>query len=166
MGRSPGGGKPLDRMAALTEKVDAWPAGERNEPRLAKARPGAQLMRGVFQKPFSNASQKLQCLRHPNTAARLFQIQLSLERSEASFAPIRIRSQRMSKPRRAALYLRVSTDDQSTALQRRELIQACKHRDWTVTEVYEDAGTSGAKGPKAALLSTACARTLRGGGLM
>ena len=52
----------------------------------------------------------------------------------------------MSKPRRAALYLRVSTDDQSTALQRRELIQACKHRGWTVTEVYEDAGASGAKG--------------------
>jgi DNA invertase Pin-like site-specific DNA recombinase len=53
---------------------------------------------------------------------------------------------RLSKPRRAGLYLRVSTDDQSTALQRRELIQACKHRDWTVTEVYEDAGASGAKG--------------------
>ena len=52
----------------------------------------------------------------------------------------------MSKHRRAALYLRVSTDDQSTALQRRELMQACKHREWTVTEVYEDAGASGAKG--------------------
>jgi DNA invertase Pin-like site-specific DNA recombinase len=52
----------------------------------------------------------------------------------------------MSKPRRVALYLRVSTDDQSTALQRRELIQACKHRDWTVTEVYEDSGASGSKG--------------------
>jgi DNA invertase Pin-like site-specific DNA recombinase len=52
----------------------------------------------------------------------------------------------MSKPRRVALYSRVSTDDQSTASQRRELIQACKHRNWTVTEVYEDAGASGAKG--------------------
>jgi DNA invertase Pin-like site-specific DNA recombinase len=52
----------------------------------------------------------------------------------------------MSKPRRAALYLRVSTDDQSTALQRRDLIQACEHRGWTVTEVYQDAGVSGAKG--------------------
>src|ERR1700733_9471731 len=52
----------------------------------------------------------------------------------------------MSKPRRVALYLGVSTDDQSTTLQRRELIQACKHRDWTVTEVYEDAGASGSKG--------------------
>ena len=52
----------------------------------------------------------------------------------------------MSKPRRVALYLRVSIDNQSTALQRRELIQACKHRDWKVIEVYEDAGASGAKG--------------------
>jgi DNA invertase Pin-like site-specific DNA recombinase len=52
----------------------------------------------------------------------------------------------MSKPRRAALYLRVSTDGQSTALQRRDLIQACEHRGWTVSEVYEDAGVSGSKG--------------------
>jgi DNA invertase Pin-like site-specific DNA recombinase len=51
-----------------------------------------------------------------------------------------------TKPRRVALYLRVSTDGQSTDLQRRELVQACKHRGWTVTEVYEDAGVSGAKG--------------------
>ena len=51
-----------------------------------------------------------------------------------------------TKPRRVALYLRVSTDGQSTALQRRELVEACKHRGWEVTEVYEDAGISGAKG--------------------
>ena len=51
-----------------------------------------------------------------------------------------------AKPRRVALYLRVSTDGQSTALQRRDLVEACKHRGWEVTEVYEDAGISGAKG--------------------
>jgi DNA invertase Pin-like site-specific DNA recombinase len=51
-----------------------------------------------------------------------------------------------TKPRRVALYLRVSTDGQSTTLQRRDLFQACKHRGWVVTEVYEDAGVSGAKG--------------------
>jgi DNA invertase Pin-like site-specific DNA recombinase len=51
-----------------------------------------------------------------------------------------------TKPRRVALYVRVSTDGQSTALQRRDLVQACKHRGWVVTEVYEDAGVSGAKG--------------------
>lgn len=50
------------------------------------------------------------------------------------------------KPRRVALYLRVSTDGQSTALQRRDLMQACDHRGWEVTEIYEDAGVSGAKG--------------------
>ena len=51
-----------------------------------------------------------------------------------------------AKPRRVALYLRVLTDGQSTALQRRDLVEACKHRGWEVTEVYEDAGISGAKG--------------------
>jgi hypothetical protein len=51
-----------------------------------------------------------------------------------------------AKPRRVALYLRVSTDGQSTAVQRRDLVEACKHRGWEVTEVYEDAGISGAKG--------------------
>ena len=51
-----------------------------------------------------------------------------------------------SKPRRVALYLRVSTDGQSTALQRRDLVVACKQRGWEVTEVYEDAGISEAKG--------------------
>jgi DNA invertase Pin-like site-specific DNA recombinase len=51
-----------------------------------------------------------------------------------------------AKPRRVALYLRVSTDGQSTALQRRDLVQACEHRGWEVAEVYEDAGISGATG--------------------
>ena len=52
----------------------------------------------------------------------------------------------IAKPRRVALYLRVSTDGQSTALQRRDLVQACEHRGWEVTEVDQDAGISGAKG--------------------
>jgi DNA invertase Pin-like site-specific DNA recombinase len=51
-----------------------------------------------------------------------------------------------TKPRRVALYVRVSTDGQSTALQRRDLVGACDHRGWDVAEVYEDAGISGAKG--------------------
>ncbi len=51
-----------------------------------------------------------------------------------------------TRSRRAALYLRVSTDGQSTDLQRRDLVQACEYRGWTVVEVYEDAGLSGAKG--------------------
>ena len=45
-----------------------------------------------------------------------------------------------------ALYVRVSTDGQTTANQRRELIKVAKARGWQVVDVYEDAGISGAKG--------------------
>lgn len=48
--------------------------------------------------------------------------------------------------RRAALYIRVSTDGQTTENQRRELAHVAEHTGWTITEVYEDAGISGAKG--------------------
>ena len=48
--------------------------------------------------------------------------------------------------RRAALYVRVSTDQQSVDNQIRELRQVAERRGWTVVEVYSDAGISGAKG--------------------
>jgi DNA invertase Pin-like site-specific DNA recombinase len=48
------------------------------------------------------------------------------------------------KPKRVALYLRVSTDSQTT--QRRALEAVAMQRGWTVVKVYEDAGISGAKG--------------------
>lgn len=51
-----------------------------------------------------------------------------------------------TKPLRAALYLRVSTDDQSVALQRRDLLAAAAQRGWDVVETYTDEGVSGAKG--------------------
>jgi DNA invertase Pin-like site-specific DNA recombinase len=47
---------------------------------------------------------------------------------------------------RVGLYVRVSTDGQTTANQRRELEEACAYREWEIVEVYEDAGISGAKG--------------------
>jgi DNA invertase Pin-like site-specific DNA recombinase len=47
---------------------------------------------------------------------------------------------------RAALYLRVSTDQQTTANQYQELWAAAARAGWTVLQVYEDAGISGAKG--------------------
>src|SRR5262245_14959820 len=47
---------------------------------------------------------------------------------------------------RAALYLRVSTDDQSTERQERELTEAAARRGHEVVEVYADNGVSGAKG--------------------
>lgn len=52
----------------------------------------------------------------------------------------------MAKAKRAALYLRVSTNEQTTDNQRRELEQAAAHRGWDIVAVYEDPGISGAKG--------------------
>ena len=48
--------------------------------------------------------------------------------------------------KRAALYVRVSTDAQTVENQIRELRQIAKRRGWDVVEVYSDAGVSGAKG--------------------
>ncbi|MBR7651728.1 recombinase family protein [Brucella oryzae] len=45
---------------------------------------------------------------------------------------------------RAALYLRVSTDTQTTDNQERELREVAERSGWTITEVYRDAGISGA----------------------
>lgn len=50
----------------------------------------------------------------------------------------------MSK--RAAIYLRVSTDGQTTDNQRLELEQVVSKAGWTLVTVFEDAGISGAKG--------------------
>src|SRR3954468_10365684 len=48
--------------------------------------------------------------------------------------------------KRVALYLRVSTNEQTTENQRRELEQVAERRGWTVAAVYEDAAISGSKG--------------------
>jgi DNA invertase Pin-like site-specific DNA recombinase len=48
--------------------------------------------------------------------------------------------------KRAVLYLRVSTIEQTTANQERELRQAAERAGWEVTKVYRDHGISGAKG--------------------
>lgn len=50
----------------------------------------------------------------------------------------------MSK--RVALYLRVSTSDQTTKNQRRELTAVAKRQGWNVIQVFVDEGISGAKG--------------------
>jgi DNA invertase Pin-like site-specific DNA recombinase len=52
----------------------------------------------------------------------------------------------MSSTKRAALYVRVSTDTQTVENQMRELRQVAGRRGWDVVEVYSDAGISGAKG--------------------
>ena len=48
--------------------------------------------------------------------------------------------------KRAALYVRVSTDSQTVENQIHELRQVAERRGWHVVEVYRDAGISGAKG--------------------
>jgi DNA invertase Pin-like site-specific DNA recombinase len=47
---------------------------------------------------------------------------------------------------RAAIYLRVSRDDQTTENQRLVLERVAEHRGWTIVQAYEDQGVSGAKG--------------------
>src|SRR5947209_7563552 len=54
-----------------------------------------------------------------------------------------------NKIRRAALYLRVSTDQQTIENQRRELTGAAEHHGWQVVAEYADNGISGAKGREA-----------------
>lgn len=48
--------------------------------------------------------------------------------------------------KRVAFYLRVSTGEQTTANQRRELEAVAARAGWNVVSVFEDAGISGAKG--------------------
>ena len=46
----------------------------------------------------------------------------------------------------AAIYIRVSTDGQTTENQKLELLEVASRAGWEITEIYEDAGISGAKG--------------------
>ena len=48
--------------------------------------------------------------------------------------------------KRVAIYLRVSTDGQTTENQRRELELVGQRSGWEVVDIYEDRGVSGAKG--------------------
>jgi DNA invertase Pin-like site-specific DNA recombinase len=52
----------------------------------------------------------------------------------------------MRQRKRVALYLRVSTSEETTKNQRRELVAVAKRHGWEVVAVFEDAGVSGAKG--------------------
>jgi DNA invertase Pin-like site-specific DNA recombinase len=54
----------------------------------------------------------------------------------------------MRKPKRVALYARVSTDGQTTENQRCELRAAVERNGWTIAVEYIDHGISGAKGRK------------------
>jgi DNA invertase Pin-like site-specific DNA recombinase len=52
----------------------------------------------------------------------------------------------MTEAKRVALYLRVSTDDQTIENQRRELEAVAARHGWQVVATYADEGISGAKG--------------------
>lgn len=52
----------------------------------------------------------------------------------------------MSKQKRAAVYVRVSTDKQTVAHQLEALRAVAERRGWQIVETYNDAGISGAKG--------------------
>jgi DNA invertase Pin-like site-specific DNA recombinase len=47
---------------------------------------------------------------------------------------------------RVAIYARVSTGEQTTENQRRELARVAAQRGWEVVEIYDDNGVSGARG--------------------
>jgi DNA invertase Pin-like site-specific DNA recombinase len=49
-------------------------------------------------------------------------------------------------PKRAAIYVRVSTDKQTVENQIQELRQIAQRRGWEIVEEYRDAGISGSKG--------------------
>ena len=49
-------------------------------------------------------------------------------------------------PKRAAIYVRVSTDKQTVENQVRELRHVAERRGWEIVEEYSDSGISGAKG--------------------
>ena len=53
---------------------------------------------------------------------------------------------KQTNAKRVAIYLRVSTSEQNTRNQRRDLKVAAERHGWSVVDVYEDAGLSGAKG--------------------
>lgn len=50
-----------------------------------------------------------------------------------------------STAKRVALYIRVSTTDQTTSNQQRELEAAAERHGWEIVAVFQDAGISGAK---------------------
>jgi len=52
----------------------------------------------------------------------------------------------MGKMRRVAIYVRVSTDGQTTTNQQRELEAVVKRHGWEIVEVFKDQGISGKSG--------------------
>ena len=58
--------------------------------------------------------------------------------------------------RRAALYVRVSTDRQTVENQVAKLTEVANARGWTIVAIFNDAGISGAKGARTGRDSMTC----------
>ena len=58
----------------------------------------------------------------------------------------RIPLRRESAMKRAAIYVRVSTDRQTVENQTARLTQIAEARGWQIVQTFSDAGVSGAKG--------------------
>jgi len=56
-----------------------------------------------------------------------------------------------SSPTRAAIYARVSTTDQTTKNQTRQLKSYCENRGWKVVKIFEDRGVSGSQASRPGL---------------
>jgi hypothetical protein len=67
--------------------------------------------------------------------------------------------------KRAAIYVRVSTDKQNVENQLPELHQIAERRGWEVVEEYHDAGFAAPRAAKTVLDSIGCSRTRSGGDL-
>ena len=69
-----------------------------------------------------------------------------MQATKGRSAPINITASKIDQRTRVALYLRVSTDQQTTENQRRELITAAERHGWAIVAEYCDQGISGSKG--------------------
>jgi len=67
----------------------------------------------------------------------------------------------MGKKRRVAIYVRVSTDGQTTLNQQRELEAVVKRHDWKVIEVFRDQASAARTGESNARPLTGSSRASR-----
>jgi DNA invertase Pin-like site-specific DNA recombinase len=99
--------------------------------------------------PFKTRSENLKPINDREHCISVFINHLIIEHNSVySVAPLKQPGAPMSpkKPKRVALYLRVSTSEQTTRNQRRELHAVAERHGWEIVATYEDAGVSGANG--------------------
>jgi Resolvase, N terminal domain len=100
----------------------------------------------LCRKPFENRPSPARSTRGFPGWQKHMQKPIAFGMVSCHYSPIETGYGDMAKAKRAAIYLRVSTDDQTVENQRRELTAAATARGWTVLAEYADEGISGAKG--------------------